>query len=130
MAADAAGETFDLLVRGGTLVDGTGTARRRVDVGVRDGRIAAIGRLPGATAAEVLDATGCVVAPGIVDAHTHYDPQVLWDSTLSPSPMHGVTTVFGGNCGFTIAPLTPEDSAVVIDYLAANYGKGVAPATP
>jgi N-acyl-D-amino-acid deacylase len=113
MAADATGELFDLLVRGGTLVDGTGTARRRVDVGVRGGRIAAIGRLPGATATEVLDATGCVVAPGIVDAHTHYDPQVTFEPLATMSVFHGVTTVLAGNCGFSIAPTRAGDRPFV-----------------
>jgi N-acyl-D-aspartate/D-glutamate deacylase len=99
-----AGATYDLLVRGGIVVDGTGTARRRVDIGVRDGRVADIGKLPGASAAQVVDATDRIVAPGVVDAHTHYDPQVTFDPLASMSTYHGVTTVLAGNCGFSVAP--------------------------
>jgi len=95
---------FDLIVRGGMVVDGTGQSRRRIDVGVRDGRIAELGHLTGRTATEVIDADGLVVAPGIVDAHTHYDPQVTFDPTAAMSSYHGVTTVLAGNCGFSIAP--------------------------
>ena len=99
-----AGRSFDLIVRGGVVVDGTGTARRRVDVGVRDGRVAEIGRLHNASTADVFDAEGLVVAPGVVDAHTHYDPQVTFDPLASMSTYHGVTTVLAGNCGFSVAP--------------------------
>jgi N-acyl-D-amino-acid deacylase len=113
MASDASRDTFDLLVRGGMLVDGTGTARRLVDVAVRDGRIAAIGRLPDATATQVIDATGRVVAPGIVDAHTHYDPQVTFEPLATMSVFHGVTTVLAGNCGFSIAPTRAADRPFV-----------------
>lgn len=104
---------FDLLVRGGILVDGTGTARRRVDVGVRRGRIADIGRLDRASASQVIDADGMIVAPGIVDAHTHYDPQLTWDPLASMSSYHGVTTVLAGNCGFSIAPTRASDREFV-----------------
>jgi N-acyl-D-aspartate/D-glutamate deacylase len=96
--------SFDLVVRGGIVVDGTGAARRRVDVGVRDGRVAAIGRLERASTVEVVEADGMVVAPGIVDAHTHYDPQLTFDPIAAMSSYHGVTTVLAGNCGFSIAP--------------------------
>jgi len=102
------GNHFDLIVRGGILVDGTGTARRRIDVGVRDGRIAALGRLDKATSTEEFDASGMIVAPGIVDAHTHYDPQLTFDPIASMSAYHGVTTVLAGNCGFSIAPTKAE----------------------
>ncbi len=104
--------TFDLVVKGGELVDGTGAARRRADIGVRDGRIVAVGDVDG-TATKTIDADGLVVAPGIVDIHTHFDAQVLWDPACTPSPLHGVTTVFSGNCGFTIAPVEESE----IDYL-------------
>ena len=100
---------YDLIVRGGYVVDGTGLPRRRVDVGVRDGRVAALARLDGADAREELDADGRIVAPGIVDAHTHYDPQITFDPYATMSCFHGVTTVVAGNCGFSVAPCKPED---------------------
>jgi N-acyl-D-amino-acid deacylase len=105
--------SFDLIVRGGMVVDGTGTARRRVDVGVRRGRVAEIGKLPRAGAPDVIDASGLVVAPGIVDAHTHYDPQVTFDPLASMSTYHGVTTVLAGNCGFSVAPTKRTDREFV-----------------
>ncbi|HZP29065.1 MAG TPA: amidohydrolase family protein, partial [Acidimicrobiia bacterium] len=99
---------FDLLVRNGTIVDGTRMPRYRGDVGIRDGRVAAIGRLRDADAHRVVDADGLIVAPGFVDLHTHYDAQVFWDPYCSLSGWHGVTSVVIGNCGFGFAPVLPE----------------------
>jgi N-acyl-D-amino-acid deacylase len=100
---------YSLIVRGGLVVDGTGLPRRRVDVGVRDGRVAAIARLDTASADRVIDATGMIVAPGIVDVHTHYDPQITFDPHATVSCFHGVTTVVAGNCGFSVAPCRVAD---------------------
>ncbi len=105
---------LDLVIRGGDVVDGTGAARRRADVGIRAGRIAQIGDVD-SEAASTIDASGMVVSPGFVDVHTHFDAQVFWDPALSPSPLHGVTTALAGNCGFTIAPLS--DDAADGEYL-------------
>jgi N-acyl-D-aspartate/D-glutamate deacylase len=115
---------FDVIIRGGDVVDGTGAPRRRADLGIRNGRIEVIGDLAGVEAVQELDATGRVVTPGFVDVHTHFDAQVFWDTTLSPSPLHGVTTVLAGNCGFTIAPLSadPDDGAYLKRMLARVEG--------
>ena len=100
---------FDLLIRGGTLVDGTRLPRFRTDIGIRNGRIAQIGRIPAARAHRVLEADGLIVAPGFVDLHTHYDSQIQWDPWCSISGWHGVTSVALGNCGFGFAPVRPEE---------------------
>ncbi len=99
---------YDLVIEGGTIVDGSGAASYIGSVYLRDGRIVLIKAEDNATqpTSEHLDARGKIVAPGFVDVHTHYDAQAFWDPVLSPSPFHGVTTVIGGNCGFTIAPLS------------------------
>src|SRR5437667_5818144 len=114
-------EHFDLLIRGGTLVDGTGAPARPGDVAIRDGRIAALGAVPGA-ARRVLDAEGAVVAPGFVDIHTHYDAQVFWDRMLTISPWHGVTSVVMGNCGFGVAPTRPAHRDLVLRTLESVEG--------
>lgn len=102
----------DLVIRGGTVYDGSGAPGQVADVAVADGRIAEIG--PNLHGDDELDASGCAVAPGFVDVHTHYDAQVLWDPGLRPSSYHGVTTVVAGNCGFTIAPTRPEHHDVIV----------------
>jgi len=104
---------YDLVVRGGTLVDGTGGDPIAADVAVRDGRIAAVGTVPG-RGTEEIDATGAIVTPGFVDVHTHYDGQVTWEHVLSPSSGHGVTTVVMGNCGVGFAPIRPEQREMAI----------------
>jgi N-acyl-D-aspartate/D-glutamate deacylase len=98
---------FDLKIAGGTIVDGTGGSRYVADVGIKDGRIAAIGPVLDGEALETVDATGQIVAPGFVDIHTHYDGQVTWDEVLEPSSGHGVTTLVTGNCGVGFAPVRP-----------------------
>ncbi len=103
------GRDFDLIVRNGLVVDGSGLPRRRVDVGVRAGKVARLGHLGDCRAARDIDATGMIVAPGIVDAHTHYDPQITFDPYATMSCFHGVTTVVAGNCGFSVAPCRQGD---------------------
>ncbi|MFF7369334.1 amidohydrolase family protein [Streptomyces tricolor] len=98
---------LDHLVRGATVVDGTGAPAHTADVGIRDGRIAVVGTVT-EEARTSEDARGLVLAPGFVDPHTHYDAQLFWDPYATPSLRHGVTTVVGGNCGFTLAPLHPD----------------------
>jgi N-acyl-D-aspartate/D-glutamate deacylase len=112
---------YDLKIVGGTIVDGTGTAGVRGDIGVKDGRIVAMGRAAG-EAVRTLDAPGRVVAPGFVDIHTHYDAQVFWDRMLTISPWHGVTTVLMGNCGFGVAPTRPAHRGLILRTLEKVEG--------
>jgi N-acyl-D-amino-acid deacylase len=111
----------DLVIRGATVVDGLGNDPRRADVAVKDGKIAAIGSISD-KGNETIDAGGLVLSPGIVDVHTHYDAQVTWDATLSPSPSLGVTTAVIGNCGFGIVPAPPAVRDLVIRNLSVVEG--------
>ena len=104
---------YDLVIRNGTVVDGTGLPKYKADVAVSGERIAAIGRIP-EKGKEEIDATGHVVSPGFIDGHTHMDAQVFWDPLGSCSCWHGVTTVVMGNCGFTLAPGTPEQRDMIV----------------
>lgn len=111
---------YDLKIVGADIIDGSGAPRYAGEIGVKDGRIAAIGKVDG-EARETIDAEGAVVAPGFIDCHTHYDAQAFWDPMLSPSVFHGVTTVLAGNCGFTLAPLSGRKED--IDYLLAMLSR-------
>ena len=104
---------YDLILKGGRIYDGSGLPSFNGDVAIRDGKIAAIGRINEA-AERVLDAGALAVAPGIIDFHTHFDAQLWWDPLASSSNEHGVTTVVTGNCGLTLAPCKPEDRDALI----------------
>ncbi|PRC44118.1 amidohydrolase, partial [Mycobacterium sp. ITM-2017-0098] len=111
--------TYDLLIRGGTIVDGLGGEPFTGDVAVRDGVICAVGAVEGhGDATREIDATGLLVTPGFVDLHTHYDGQAIWSDRLTPSSAHGVTTAVMGNCGVGFAPCRPEDHDVLVDVMA------------
>lgn len=104
---------FDLIIKNGTVIDGTGAAAFKADVAVRDGLIAAVGHDLGAAKKEI-DAQGCIVTPGFIDIHTHYDGQVTWDKDMRPSVNHGVSTVVMGSCGVGFAPVRPDDHEKLI----------------
>lgn len=111
---------YDIVIKGGTVIDGLRTPRYKADVGIKDGLITQIGRIEASDGDEVVDATGRVVAPGIVDVHTHYDSQLFWDPWCTMSGWHGVTTVVIGNCGFGFAPCKPEDQDRTMLSLSRN----------
>src|SRR5258708_3720923 len=104
---------LDLLIKGGSVVDGTGAPARSADVGITAGKITEIGRIL-APAKKTIDAGGLVVSPGFIDPHTHYDAQICWDGALTPSSWHGVTSVVMGNCGVGIAPCRPETREIAM----------------
>ncbi|MCB2063536.1 MAG: amidohydrolase family protein, partial [Novosphingobium sp.] len=106
-------QQFDMVIRGGTVVDGTGAEPYAADVAIKDGLIAAVGKIDG-SGAEEIDATGLVVTPGFIDLHTHYDGQAIWSERLNPSSGHGVTTVVMGNCGVGFAPCRPSDRDLLV----------------
>ncbi len=107
---------YDLIIRGGTVADGTGNGTREADVAVKNGKIAAVGPVSG-KGAEEIDAKGLLVTPGFVDIHTHYDGQATWDSRLQPSSWHGVTTAVMGNCGVGFAPVRPQDRDRLVELM-------------
>src|ERR1700674_2508192 len=113
--------TYDLLIKNGLMVDGTGAPARQADVAIKGGKIAEIGRVKGGATTEI-DASDLVVAPGFIDPHTHYDAQICWDGAVTPSSWHGVTSVVMGNCGVGIAPCRPESREIAMKDLVNVEG--------
>jgi N-acyl-D-aspartate/D-glutamate deacylase len=108
----------DLVIRGGTVVDGTGAAPQRADVAVDNGRITAVGAPDSlGDGVDVIEADGRIVTPGFVDIHCHYDGQATWDPVLEPSSLHGITTVIVGNCGVGFAPVTEDKRGWLIELM-------------
>lgn len=116
--------SYDLKVTGGTIIDGTGAPRFLGDIGIKNGKIVAMGSAP-SEAVRTIDATGKIVSPGFVDIHTHYDAQVMWDPMVSCSPWHGVTTIVMGNCGFSVSPTRPEHRDLIMRTLENVEGMSV-----
>jgi N-acyl-D-aspartate/D-glutamate deacylase len=116
---------LDYVIRSATVIDGTGAPARQADIGVRDGIIVQIGEIL-EDATQELDASGLMVAPGVIDPHTHYDAQLFWDPTASPSNFHGVTTIIAGNCGFTLAPIDAKDHDYIRRMMAKVEGMPLA----
>jgi N-acyl-D-aspartate/D-glutamate deacylase len=116
---------LDFLLKGGSVVDGTGLPPYQADVGIRASKIVQVGKIE-ESAARTVDCEGLVVCPGFIDIHTHYDPHVMWDPFLSPSSLNGVTTIIGGNCGFSIAPIDEDAASYLIPMLARVEGMPLA----
>ena len=112
-----AASMYDVLIQGGTLVDGTGDAARKADVAILGDKIVKISENIEAQATEIIDASDRIVTPGFVDLHTHYDGQATWDDEMAPSSIHGVTTVIMGNCGVGFAPAKPDEHEWLIELM-------------
>lgn len=108
---------FDLIIKGGIVVDGTGVPGVKADIAITEGKISKIGEIDQDEAKEIVDAENMIVCPGFIDPHTHYDAQLFWDPHASPSNLHGITSVVMGNCGFSIAPISDVSDA---EYLGAR----------
>src|SRR5574341_2624520 len=105
--------TYDLLIRGGRVVDGSGLPSYVADVGIKDGKVVEVGKLRDG-AAKTIDAGGLAVSPGFIDHHTHMDAQILWDPYATSEPQHGVTSIVMGNCGLALAPAKPSDHDAIV----------------